>query len=296
LLTIFNNGGIVRFTTTGADGTIKSIDGYETIAGLSFPAMLGNFLGGTTVDEDDIQWEFRCCVEGITDNTNTGAPALPYMEGRLWMPYYEPSPAVDKALSMQKVFRYNERVVHDTAVVSANSSWSGIATVGVPNPKRVFIHPIFIGEGDTTVGDGDVKALSKTPLTSPFSQESCGSSPFAGINNLQLMVANKPVFQTPINMDWLTFKNELCEMANNGGMDNMENSGLLNQRLWQQLYRFYTADLSRRLEASDGANVGITYTLNNICKVPMRPIFHIWYEKELKVDTVLGTVSVGFAT
>lgn len=308
LLTVFNNGGIVRFTTDKLTGAIKSVDGYESIAGLSFPAMLGNFVGGRTTgvgeDAQDVQWEFRCCVEGITDNTDTGAPKLPYMEGRLWGPYYEASPAVDKALSMQKVFRYNERVVHDTATVSANSSWSGIATIGIPNPKRVFIHPIFIGEGKivdtdgtTPIPDGDVRALRTNPLISPFSHESCGSSPFAGINNLQIMVANKPIFQNPVNMDWLTFKNEIAEsMGNNGGMDNMEGSGLLNQRLWQQLYRFYTADLSRRLEASDGANVGITYTLNNICKVPMKPIWHIWYEKELKVDTVLGTVSVGFAT
>ncbi len=73
----------------------------------------------------------------------------------------------------------------------------------------------------------------------------------------------------------------------------MEASGLLNQRLWDQMYRLYTADISRRIEADDGANKAINVELTNNTTSTLRVIAIVLYEKEVEIDTAMGQIVQG---
>lgn len=99
------------------------------------------------------------------------------------------------------------------------------------------------------------------------------------------------MFLNPVNFDYETFFNELYEIGVDGGFNNEISSGLLNQRQWSQLYRYYTVDISRRLTSEDGSSKGIQISFDNATNLPIQVFAFVWYERQFTVDTATCAVS-----
>ena len=67
-------------------------------------------------------------------------------------------------------------------------------TVGVPNPVKLVLLPMWQNLGGAT-------NLSN-PEQSIFDQTPATSGAFAKLDNLQVYVANKPLFQYPLQYDY----------------------------------------------------------------------------------------------
>lgn len=229
---------------------------------------------------------FTADIDATPSATLTTATRI-QSNAMLHAPYYVATPEVDRALTMRKTMRYNERFVTQFSL-TANGNYTATLSPGISNPKRVILYPFFTGPGTS----GNAGFLTN-PLLSPCDGVPSTTSPFAALKDLQLYVGNVPMFQQPVSMDWTTFCNEVAQNGLDGGLVDQASSGLLSQRTWNQLYRYYTVDVGRRSNSSDGASKSIQIQCTNATACPMSVIAIIWYEREITVDTASGMVQQG---
>ncbi len=275
-------------TTFSAD-TSAALTALTTSAnaGRCCPVMIrSDLISTTTFGTTASTWEVAVELSGVATEQTTAQPAISY--GRLVAPYFVANPQVDAALSMKKTFRYLERNV-STFDIAAGANTTVTLSPGIANPKRVLLYPYFTGAG-TTGG-----TMLTNPLLSPFDATPATTSPFAALKDLQILVANQPMFQNPVSMDWDLFGQEVAQQGLDGGLDPQSASGLLSQQMWDRLYRFYTCDVGRRLESEDGSSKSVIVQCTNATLAPMRVIAMIYYEKEITVDTSMGRVYQGKA-
>lgn len=213
----------------------------------------------------------------------TAKPSM--TNARLYVPYYVANPAVDRALTMKKTFRYNERFVTQFTM-TASGQFSGTLTPGITNPQRLILYPYFTGADSAAQNSSFIT----NPLLSPVDGVPSTTSPFAAISALQIMCGNVPMFQQPVTYDFDNWLSEISEQGEEGGLDVLNSSGLLSQRQWNQLYRYYTCNLSRRLDSEDGCSKSIQVQCTNATLCPMTVIAIVWYQKEVEMDTASGFI------
>lgn len=240
----------------------------------------------TFTSVDNVSHTFTAEVSGVKSaNFTTATPTM--LSARLVAPYYVANPSVDRALSMKKKFRYNERFV-TTLTIDAEGTYSGTLSPGITNPARVTLYPYLRGSASGTAG---IAAMSPNPLLSPWDSVPATTSPFAAITNLQITCGGKQMWQSPINMDHDAFLHETSQLGLDGSLNSQTTqSGVLDQRKWNQLHRFYTCDLSRRMGSDDGSSKSVQLSCSNGTKCPMTVIATIWYQREIIIDTALGQV------
>jgi hypothetical protein len=275
---------LVSNTSGGGPGglALASVTNTSTY-GRCCPGMLNIGVDGFSFGQyyQPIQVTFEISGSKST-NLTTAAPT--YTNARLVVPYYTATPSIDRALTQKKTFRYNERFVTQFNI-GESSNFQGTLTPGITNVKRLIMYPYFTGPGSS-----GVTTFLQNPLLSPFDAIPSTTSPFAALKDLQVYVGNQPMYQSPVTADWETFMQEVAQQGKDGGMVSDSGSGLLNQRLWNQLYRYYTVNIGRRMDSEDGCSKSVQVSCTNATKCPMTVIAIIWYEKEITVDTASGQV------
>lgn len=206
---------------------------------------------------------------------------------RLLVPTYSPNPSADHSLTQKKTFRYFERTTNNFTVLP-NQSFTWTITNGIANPKKLIMMPVITNPvALATVAD------AINPLRSPLSTVPATTSPFASIKNLQVTVGNLPIFNNPVNFGYDLFVQEMSASGVDGGLDDVVNAGLLNQQLWESLYRFVAVDIGRRLPSEDGASKSIIVSGTSNCAYPLTIYYHVLRDAVASVDTAMGTVSQG---
>jgi len=288
MLTINYNAAYCDYSLTQTSSN-ASIAGAtcSPIYGRAMPAMVrGDFVPVLNADASST-WRIQAEVSAVK-STNLTSATPPQTNARLYCPVYVASPEVDRALSMKKTIRYLERY-QTTMTIEPNQSYSGAISAGIQNPRRLTLSNYFIAD-PLDVLSGNVLS---SPLLSPFSHEGWGTSPFAAIRDWQVDVAGRPLFQSPLTQDFHTFLQEITECGLNGGLTHEFGSGLLNKRLWDQLYRYYTVDLSRRISGEDGASVSVQCSFTNATNLKVMYVANLDHEKEITVDTQFGLITQG---
>lgn len=285
---IYINYNSAQTTYTIAADTTGAVTATPTssqLFGRCQPGML-NPNGVTHATGGSLQ--FKCEVSGEPSTSLT--EALPaFNNARLFAPYYVANPEVDRALTMKKTVRYNERFV-TSFDMAAGGPFTGTITPGISNPKRLILVPRLTGSAGGTAG---VAAFQSEPILSPWDACPGATSPFAGIKDLQVYVGNSPMFQQPLTMNYEAFLHEMAQQGENGGLVDQQASGLLSQRMWDQMYRYYTVDIGRRMNSEDGASKSVQVQCVNATTAAMKVIAILWFEREITIDTALGGVSQG---
>ena len=222
---------------------------------------------------------------GLVDGTPTKAigdsgPVL--TSARLLAPYYMANPKADAVLSQTNKFFTTLEKIQFTFDVAANTAQNYTVTSGVSNPKRIVMVPLLKQLGGSTI---------TAPEQSPFDPAPATSGNFATMSQLQIYVANQPIYQTPVQYDYEQFLSEQSQVGLNGNQSNEETSGLLTEQLWTQNHRFYTTDLSRRMDAEDGSSKSVSVSYTNTNVFGHRVIGHLYYEKRWVIDTTTCTIS-----
>ena len=280
---IYLNYNSTSHTLAGSTVTLSAAPTNIATFGRCAPAVLnlvatdGFSLGATTNPV------FTADISATASATLTTATSI-QTNAMLYAPYYIATPEVDRALTFKKTIRYNERFVTQFNI-GASGNYTATLSPGISNPKRVILYPYFTGAG--TSGNSGFLA---NPLLSPFDGSPSTTSPFAALKDLQLYVGNVPMFQQPISMDWQTFSNEVAQNGLDGGLVDQASSGLLSQKMWNQLYRYYTCDIGRRMNSEDGASKSIQIQCTNATTCPMTVVAIIWYEREITLDSASGMV------
>jgi hypothetical protein len=270
------------YTATAATGVVKTSITNTPIYGRCQPAMINKIDMEGAADKTIT---FTCEISG-TAGTNLTTAKPPITNARLIVPYYIASPEVDRTLAQKKSFRFNERFV--TVVDIAKTASTNVTiTPGVSNPKRIIMLPVLYGTG---ASGGTVADMAPQPELSPFdiAVAGGGSSPFASLRNLQVLVGNQPMFQNPVDFDFDVYNQEIGTTGLDGGLNIEQSSGLLSQTTWNQNHKYYTVDIGRRVGGDDGASKSVQLSCYNPCNAPMKLICMVWYEREVTVDTALG--------
>jgi len=269
---------LLNVSSVGAAGNVAATNG------INFDAATG--ATGTPT---------KCVVTvvGAVDGTKTkvdnmvgGTAGTPLLtQARLIAPYYAANPQVDAALTKHgHSFCTYEKIVNPITV-TAGGSTNYTITVGVPNPRKLVLLPMWQSLGGASL---------LSPEISPFDTAPATSGPFAYLSQLQVYVANKPLFQYPVNYDFEMWNSQISSLGANGNVVDELTSGLLTQKLWEQNHRFYTIDLERRSEAEDGASKSIQVTFNNPSPTTgygLKVIAIVFYEKKWHIDTDICKLS-----
>lgn len=275
------NSSSTAITNANSSSAITAISN-SSIYGRCAPGMVNtsaivlNTTTGSTVT-------FKAEVSGLASTNLTTATPIS-TSARLVVPYYTATPEIDRALSTKKTVRYNERFVTQFSM-TAGQNYNATLSPGISNPKRVILYPYFTG------GNTQNTTFITNPLLSSIDSVPSTTSPFASIKDLQIYVGNLPMYQSPISYDYDTYLNETAQQGLDGGLVSQTGSGLLNQRSWNQLYRYYTCDISRRMNSEDGCSKSVQVSCTNATTCPMNVIAIIWYERVITVDTASGYVT-----
>jgi len=200
---------------------------------------------------------------------------------RLLLPFYEASPTTDSVLSKSNhMFKTLEKIVNPFTI-SKGETKNFTLTVGVPNPRKLVLLPMWQNLGDTSV----VTDFSN-PEQSPWDTTPGSSGVFAKLDNIQIYVSNKGLFQYPVQYDYEYWVQEGIQSGAYSGKVDEISSGLLTKTLWEQNHRYYAFDLSRRLPSDDGMSRSVQISCTNPSQTyGMKVIAILFYEKQWSVNT-----------
>lgn len=287
--------GIKGQITINYNSAVASVisDTSGVITGATFSPTYGNCMPCMTdlVPNATVAntWDIICEVSGARFNSNVLTTATPSISGaKLFVPLYVGQPSVERALNQKKSVKYLERF-QTTIEVNPNGSYSGSISSGIVNPKRITLYPFYTTTESMPIALEDV-VLPSDPMLSPYTHEGFGCSPLAHLRGLQFIIGGKPVFQSPSDYSFHQFNEEIVKMGLDSGLNTQQSSGLIDFRQWRQLYSFYTCDLSRKIDGSNGQSVPVQVQLTNATSLKMRIVAEIEYEKEIVVDTQYGII------
>lgn len=281
------NSSQVNITGTNAAATISAFS-VTPLTGRTTPFMINNsssglLTGNYATTGPVIQ------ITGTVDATTTGAVtasgAGPLLtNARLLVPYYLANPKTDAALTQSsKFFTTYEKIVNPLTV-AAGATINYTISTGIPNPRKLLLLPMWQNLGGVT-------NLSN-PEISPFSSEPATSGPFSTLNNLQVYLANKPIYQYAIQYDFEQWMAENSQLGLNGNAIAEDTSGLLTQQLFEQNHRFYYVDLSRRMDSESGSSKSVQVSFQNpSSSFGMKVIAIVWYEKQWVINTATCSLS-----
>lgn len=287
------NSVAATLTTSNAVGAPITISSVSATAGSTSPVQLiptditddapVNLLSAGTATVDNCSWTLKCGPLGQNPSGSLTIPQAAHVNARLISPKYEANPDVDAALSMKKQFTVLERRASRVSLDPGNSNTFNINS-GVPNPRFVRVSPFIVGKGTAAMTNLDA---SYNPFLSLVDSAGATTSPLAQLSNFNVYVGNKAVFQDPQNYNYEQFTQEIVKCGLNGGMDSEVSSGLLNETLWCRFYRYYVADISRRLPSEDGNLKSIQLQAKNDTKCRLDLLVDIYSERMLTIDTAL---------
>lgn len=251
-------------------------------------------------------------------HSNVGSALTSYNHGltstRVYAPSIELEPS--KALAYlenhkEQEIRYNDVLALVYPGVAAGQSFNYFAANGIANAKRVIVIPFFHDDSTpsgtaTTVTSSWANAsgvaapnyyntsCSRLPFQpiSPFDSAPATTAPMAYLRNFNVLLSNANVFQRNIDYDFEMFCEEVSPAnAINGGLDTGLTSGIIDLRKWRNNYRYYVADLSRRL-AGDNAPKSVTLQGMNDTLYPMDLYIFIEYERKFSLNVETGHISM----
>lgn len=273
------NSSQVNLTGKTSSIEVSSVN-ITPLTGRTTPFMINTSTNGLALANGTIVLPVVQII-GSVDATTIGqvTPAGPLLSNaRMLVPYYIANPKTDAALTQSnKFFTTLEKIVNPLTV-SAGSSINYTISTGIPNPRKLLLLPMWQNLGGAT--------NLTNPEISPFDSVPATSGPFAGLSNLQVYLANKPLYQYPMQYDFEQWISENSQLGLNGGSINEQTSGLLTQQLFEQNHRFYYVDLSRRLESEDGSSKSVQVSFSNPSSTfGLKVICIVFYEKQWIINT-----------
>jgi hypothetical protein len=273
------NSTQIKLTGTAGSTTISNVN-ITPLSGRTTPILLNTGNGGIVVGN----YPATAPVLNITasvDATTTGAltNAGPLLtNARLLLPAYVANPKADEALTKSdKFFTTLEKIINPVTA-SAGSTVNFTITTGVPNPRKLVLLPMWQNLGGAS--------NLTNPENSCFDTVPATSGIFSVLSNFQVYLANKPMYQYPIQYTYEQWVEENAQLGLNGGLVNEDTSGLLTQQLFEQNHAFYTVDLSKRTISEDGASKSVQVTFTNpSSSFGMKVICIVFYEKQWMINT-----------
>ena len=216
---------------------------------------------------------------------------------RLYAPLYTMNPvAEEEYLSLNSVkdivYRDIQFYSFPITVSSGSATINQLITNGVIGLKSLLVVP-FIGSSSNPTGATGSNLI--TPLQSLFASEGGTTSPYIQFYNTNVQVSGVNAFSSNQLYDFDTFINELRGAHSlNGGIPDVLNSGLISYDMFESNYRYFYANLGRRISGESRVPKSINFqttllTGSTITNVDL--YCFVEYERTLKIDVLSGVIS-----
>lgn len=264
-------------------GPTMALTSTTMLSGRTVPFMMcdatANQAGNALVAANgDITVEYN-----IRQTATPACAANPLMSScQLYVPAYNLSPDVESSYISSfpiKTIIYDDIYQFTVSAISAGSNFNSILTNGILNPQKLVIIPM-VASGST--------GNSQEEFRSPFDSAPATTGPLVSLQNWQVSVSGKNVFDHPVKYDFEEFQQEVVKSGVYGGQITGQASGLISQKAWQYGYRYYVADISRRLQSSDNVPLAIQITGTNNSGAGLDLYCFITYQRSIQVDVATG--------
>lgn len=280
--TINLNTFSANITTTANNMTITS---YTQLSGRTCPIMLASKSANnsnSTFIAVAGNFDITC---GIAKNSLNSESVTSISTTRLYVPAYKLDPDYQTTLLKQMPvtnIRYYDYYTYTINSITAGNTFNQILTNGILNPKAIIVIP-FVSKSDT--------GNNLTQAQSIFDSAPCTTAPSASITNFQVMLAGSNVFNNYEIYSFSQFLDEFQELfAINGSKTTGVNSGLINKYEWDNAYRFYVCDLSRRVVFENKIPKSVQIEGRNNTAVSMDYVCFLLFEKEVVINTHTGEI------
>jgi hypothetical protein len=293
-LQVVTNGGfrdvsIVNQTLTSNGTTPLMIASGSTGQGFAEIAQACGTIGNGT-------YSFTAAVN-VGQNKSLGF-ANPSLTGvRLYAPLYTMNPVAEEeylSLTPTKDIVYKDIQFYSfpITVSSGSATVNQLISNGVIGLKSLLVVPI-IGASSNPTGATGANLIS--PVQSLFASEPATTSPYIQFYNTNVQVSGVNVFSSNQLYDFDTFINELrAAHSLNGGIPDVLNSGLISYDDFERNYRYFYADLGRRIsgEARVPKSINFQTTLLTGSTITNVDLFcFVEYERTIKISLIDGVIS-----
>ena len=208
---------------------------------------------------------------------------------RIELPAYKLNPKYEEKLMAKQEY---DLVYEDFQSFVVNNSGGGfpqngvfntILSNGIKNLRRLIMVPQINRSANQQVD----------PLQSVFSScPSTTSPPGAMVNNFNVLVSGKQIYNQNILYGWQHWINEVMRTGVNGANDLGVSSGLIGQRDFETNYAYISVDLSRRLPADD--NNPMSVQINGKLATSNNTDFYVFltYARRVRLNLTNGDIKV----
>jgi len=295
--TAIHNIAVTKVGTALADISVTQ----NIITGGTTPMLLAGGLADegfhpvVQASTDNAVTNYQLAISIARDNTyGVNHPTLQNV--RLYCPLYQFNPVSEeqyltlnkiKTIRYTDIYQYQVDVSCSGTVGSYQGSFNALLSNGIPNIKKVIIMPFIASSSNKTGKAGSQIA----PWGSPFASEPSTTSPYINITNFNIQVAGINTFVQNELYSFEAFQNELVGMnALNGSQVQELDSGLIGLQEFNGAYRYYVADLSRRLPAEDRVpkSIQILGTVQSGTIADVTLMCFVEFQKEICIDLESG--------
>ena len=235
--------------------------------------------GGTTT--------LTCGVCSTTNNGTVIQNNILSSGCRLYVPVYTMSPVYEESYITAhptKSIEYFDLYSFLVSNVTAGTNFQYLLTNGIASPMSLLVVPLLNGTA------GNNAAIAFSEIQSPFSTTPATTMPLAAIQNFQVQLAGVNLFSQQQQYDFDQFMSELSKTGLNGGQITGLCSGLISETDFKYAYRYYYANLSRRLAQDDAFPKSVQIQGINASAKIMDLLTFITYKRQITVDTVSGAI------
>jgi len=225
---------------------------------------------------------------GVVRTTQINNPGGPFSSCRLYVPAYELDPVKEAQLLQIKPIRnveYFDIYQYQFGSVAAGDTMNTLITNGIAGMLFLVVIPTYSYSDASIIAAGGIPSAA----LSPFDTYPGTGHPLAAITNFNVQVGGRNLFQQNFQYNFEFFMNEMSRInAINGGVEMGLTSGLITQSLWDNGYRFYVCDLTRRPSIEDGVAKSVQILGQNATPYAMNFTCFIAYNKKVNIDMAEG--------
>lgn len=282
-LDIVYNAARVSITNAAAGPTMDQTS-ITQLSGNTCPFMVTSSASNQPMNA----WVTNGAGDTVTAEANVVSTSSPAATNtmlsscRLYVPAYTLAPSAEQQyLELgTKTIRYSD--LYMNVIRNSTSTFQQLLTNAISNPQKLVIVPVLTAAANDN---------SISPLQSVFDSCPGTTTPAVGISNMNVLVSGKAIFQLEQSYDWNAYLNEVAPAnALMGGQEMGLTSGLISFTDFQNGYRYYVVDLSRRVEASD--DIPLAVEVHGVLQSQKNCDLYcfIEYEREITIRLADGAV------
>jgi len=225
----------------------------------------------------------------VVKNSLNNALLAQFATCRLYVPAYEIEPTYESSLidsQPRTKIEYTDYFVYRVTNIASGAPFNSLLTNGIISPKAIVVIP-FANQGS----GASVNALNLPQYQMPFDSAPATSCPNASLTAFNIQVGGANAFNLDEQYQFSNFLDEFVKINSiSGSQVTGVSSGLIGSYSWLNGYRFYCADLSRRLRPEDKLAKSILIRGNNNTTIALDLLVFVLYERHCDINTVTGEI------